>query len=68
MGRACSTHEKCWKLRLKIIVEGINREMQEIILKRILEEPLSSSIIINDKRIVKLLSCYWFPSSATSLK
>jgi hypothetical protein len=49
-------------------VGGANREKQEIILKRILEEPLSSSIIINYKRVVKLLSCYWFHSNATSLK
>jgi hypothetical protein len=41
---------------LEIVVEGANREMQEMILKRILEEPLSSSIIANDNRVVKLLS------------
>jgi hypothetical protein len=53
---------------LEIVVEGANREMQEMLLKRILEEPLSSSIIVNDNRVVKLLSCYWVPNTATSLK
>jgi hypothetical protein len=53
---------------MEIVVEGANREMQEIILKRILEEPLGSAIIVNDNRVVKILSCYWFPSTATSIK
>jgi hypothetical protein len=66
MGRACSTHENFTKLCLEIVVEGgANRETEEIILKRILDEPLSSSIIINHKRVVKLPVCYWFPSTAT---
>jgi hypothetical protein len=53
---------------LVIVVEGAYNETQEIILKRILEEPLSSSIIANDNRVVKLLSCYWVPNTATSLQ
>jgi hypothetical protein len=39
-----------------------------MILKRILEEPLSLSIVVNDNRVVKRLSCYWVPNTATSLK
>jgi hypothetical protein len=40
---------------LEIVVEGgANRETQEIILKRILDEPLSSSIIIKHKCVVKV--------------
>jgi hypothetical protein len=69
MRRECYTHKNFAKLYLEIVVEGgVGRETQEMILKQILEEPLSSSIIINHKRAIKLPLCYWFSSTASSFK